>query len=91
MRAVPVGREGRKNAGERYPGAIQLWFASRVRGLICIVRAFRYVCREYLGSVRTWVYDVHPKVNGNGRFYGRTWVEDQEGNVVRFNGTFTPS
>ena len=50
---------------------------------------FSYVRREFLGSVRTWVYDVHPKVNGNGRFYGRIWVEDQEGNIVRFNGTFT--
>jgi hypothetical protein len=51
--------------------------------------AFSYVRREFLGSVRTWVYDVHPKVAGSGRFYGRIWVEDQEGNVVRFNGTFT--
>src|ERR1035437_8067520 len=52
---------------------------------------FSYVRREFLGSVRTWVYDVHPKVNGMGRFYGRIWIEDQEGKVVRFNGTFTPA
>jgi hypothetical protein len=39
--------------------------------------------------VRTWVYDVHPKVSGMGRFYGRMWIEDQDGNVVRFNGTYT--
>jgi hypothetical protein len=32
---------------------------------------FSYVRREFLGSVRTWVYDVHPRVNGNGRFCGR--------------------
>jgi hypothetical protein len=51
---------------------------------------FSYVRREFLGSVRTWVYDVHPKVSGMGRFYGRIWIEDQDGNVVRFNGTFTP-
>jgi hypothetical protein len=51
---------------------------------------FSYVRREFLGSVRTWVYDVHPKVAGMGRFYGRIWIEDQDGNVVRFNGTFTP-
>jgi hypothetical protein len=50
---------------------------------------FSYVRREFLGSVRTWVYDVHPKVNGMGRFFGRIWVEDQDGNIVRFNGTFT--
>ena len=28
-------------------------------------------------------------VNGMGRFYGRIWIEDQGGNVVRFNGTYT--
>jgi hypothetical protein len=50
---------------------------------------FSYVRREFLGSVRTWVYDVHPKVGGMGRFYGRIWIEDQDGNIVRFNGTYT--
>jgi hypothetical protein len=50
---------------------------------------FSYVRREFLGSVRTWVYDVQPKISGMGRFYGRIWVEDQDGNIVRFNGTFT--
>jgi hypothetical protein len=52
---------------------------------------FSFVRREFLGSVRTWVYDVHPssRVKGTGRFYGRIWIEDQDGNVVRFNGTFT--
>jgi hypothetical protein len=49
------------------------------------------VRKEFLGAVRTWVFDVHPKsdVKGMGRFYGRIWIEDQEGNVVRFNGTYT--
>jgi hypothetical protein len=51
---------------------------------------FNYVRREFLGTVRTWVFDVHPKTNGQGRFYGRVWIEDEEGNIVRFNGTFTP-
>ena len=52
---------------------------------------FSYVRREFLGTVRTWVFDVHPKasVKGMGRFTGRIWVEDQDGNVVRFNGTYT--
>jgi hypothetical protein len=52
---------------------------------------FSYVRKEFLGSVRTWVFDVHPKaeVKGMGRFYGRIWVEDEGGNVVRFNGTYT--
>jgi hypothetical protein len=52
---------------------------------------FSYVRREFLGSVRTWEFDVQPKVSGNGRFYGRVWIEDQDGNVVRFNGTYTES
>ncbi|HWG19608.1 MAG TPA: M48 family metalloprotease [Terracidiphilus sp.] len=51
---------------------------------------FSYVRREFLGSVRTWVFDVHPKISGQGRFYGRIWIEDEDGNIVRFNGTFTP-
>ena len=50
---------------------------------------FSYVRREFLGQVRTWVYDVHPKVSGMGRFYGRIWIEDTDGNIVRFNGTYT--
>src|SRR5271168_660665 len=54
---------------------------------------FSYVRREFLGSVRTWEFDVHPRaeVKGNGRFYGRVWIEDQDGNIVRFNGTYTES
>jgi hypothetical protein len=52
---------------------------------------FSYVRREFLGSVRTWEFDVHPKVSGNGRFTGRIWIEDQDGNIVRFNGTYTES
>jgi len=51
--------------------------------------SFSYVRKEFLGSVRTWVYDVQPKVSGIGRFYGRIWIEDVDGNIVRFNGTYT--
>ena len=50
---------------------------------------FSFVRREFLGQVRAVVFDVHPKVPGMGRFYGRIWIEDQDGNVVRFNGTYT--
>ncbi len=52
---------------------------------------FSFVRREFLGNVRTWVFDAHPRGNGEGRFYGRIWIEDQGGNVVRFNGTYTGS
>jgi hypothetical protein len=50
---------------------------------------FSFVRREFLGSVRTWVYDVQPKDSDMGRFYGRIWVEDVDGNIVRLNGTYT--
>jgi hypothetical protein len=50
--------------------------------------AFSYVRREFLGSVRTAVFEVHPLSDGIGRFYGNIWVEDQGGNIVRFNGTY---
>ncbi|HUM04523.1 MAG TPA: M48 family metalloprotease [Terriglobales bacterium] len=51
---------------------------------------FRYVRREFLGDVRTLVFDVTPKKDaGRGRFLGRIWVEDQEFNIVRLNGTYT--
>jgi hypothetical protein len=49
---------------------------------------FSFVRREFLGNVRTWVFDVEPKEAKPGRFLGRIWVEDQEGNIVRFNGTY---
>jgi Zn-dependent protease with chaperone function len=52
---------------------------------------FSFVRKEFLGNVRTWVFDAHPRVAGEGRFYGRIWIEDQGGNVVRFNGTYTGS
>ncbi len=52
---------------------------------------FNYVRREFLGSIRTVVFDVHPRVKGQGRFNGRIWVEDQDGNIVRFNGSYTES
>lgn len=52
---------------------------------------FTYVGREFLGSVRTWVFDVRPKphVKGYRRFFGRIWIEDQGAHIVRFNGTYT--
>jgi len=50
---------------------------------------FDYVRREFLGEVRTLVFDVTPlDRNAKGRFTGRIWVEDQEYNVVRFNGGY---
>ena len=53
---------------------------------------FHYVRREFLGDVRCLVFDVTPKKgSGRGRFLGRLWVEDQEFNIVRLNGTYYPA
>jgi hypothetical protein len=53
---------------------------------------FRYVRREFLGEVRCLVFDVTPMKNsGRGRFLGRIWVEDQNFNIVRLNGTYYPA
>jgi len=50
---------------------------------------FTLVRREFLGEVRCLVIDVEPKESKRpGRFVGRIWVEDQDYNVVRFNGTY---
>src|SRR5882672_6127295 len=52
---------------------------------------FTFVRREFLGEVRCIVIDVEPKEgSGTSRFMGRIWVEDQDYNVVRFNGTYSP-
>ena len=51
---------------------------------------FDYVRREFLGEVRTLVFDVTPKKNaGYARFIGRIWVEDQDYTIVRFNGSYS--
>jgi hypothetical protein len=51
---------------------------------------FTYIRREFLGDVRCLVFDVKPKPkSGRGRFLGRIWVEDQDFNIVRLNGTYS--
>lgn len=51
---------------------------------------FVFVRREFLGDVRTYLFDVMPKPgSGSGRFIGRVWIEDAGGNIVRFSGTYT--
>src|SRR5579862_2528268 len=52
---------------------------------------FKFIRREFLGDVRCLVFDVTPKKDsGKGRFLGRIWVEDQDFNIVRLNGTYAP-
>jgi len=51
---------------------------------------FSFVRREFLGEVRCFVIDVQPQPEAPaGRFQGRIWVEDQNYNIVRFNGTYS--
>jgi hypothetical protein len=51
----------------------------------------KYLHQEFLGGVRTLVFDVSPKPKVKGpHFQGRIWVEDQDYTVVRFNGTYLP-
>src|SRR5579884_122909 len=50
---------------------------------------FQFIRREFLGDIRCLVIDISPKKHsGYGRFMGRIWVEDQDYNIVRFNGSF---
>ena len=52
---------------------------------------FQYMHREFLGDVRCIVFEVSAKKGtGHGRFHGRIWVEDQDYNIVRLNGTYEP-
>lgn len=52
---------------------------------------FTFVRREFLGEVRCLVIDVQPKEGQKvARFVGRIWVEDQDYNIVRFNGSYAP-
>ena len=55
---------------------------------------FDFVRAEFLGDVRTLVFDVAPRperVRSNkrdGGFTGRIWVEDRDYHVVRYNGVY---
>jgi len=52
---------------------------------------FKYIHREFLGDVRCLMFEVAAKKGkGKGRFHGRVWVEEQNYNIVRFNGVYGP-
>ena len=51
----------------------------------------KFIHQEFLGEIRTLVFDVSPKPKVKGpHFLGRIWVEDQDYTIVRFNGTYLP-
>lgn len=53
---------------------------------------FNFVGQQFLGEVRCLMIDVEPKKGaGIGRFKGKVWVEDQNYNIVRFDGTYFPA
>jgi len=53
---------------------------------------FKYVRKEFLGEVRCLVFDVQPKARtGDGKFFGRIWVEEKDYTIVRFNGAYGTS
>ena len=54
---------------------------------------FTFIRNDFLGNIPTAVFDVAPASGKRefGRFFGRIWVETQDGNVVRFNGDFAGS
>jgi hypothetical protein len=55
---------------------------------------FEFLRAEFLGEIRTLVFDVTPKPGRAldklraGRFTGRVWVEDRDYNIVRYNGIY---
>lgn len=53
---------------------------------------FTLAGEQFLGEVRCLMIDVEPKKDsGIGRFKGKIWVEDQNYNIVRFDGTYSPA
>lgn len=51
----------------------------------------KYIHQEFLGEIRTLVFDVSPKPKVRGpHFLGRIWVEDHDYTTVRLNGTYVP-
>lgn len=51
----------------------------------------KFIHQEFLGAIRTMVFDVSPRPKVRGpHFVGRIWVEDQDYTIVRFNGTYVP-
>jgi hypothetical protein len=55
---------------------------------------FDFLRAEFLGDVRTYVFDVTPRAGKQlssyrpGRFTGRIWIEDQGNHIVRYNGIY---
>src|SRR6187455_3438176 len=82
-----AGRVG-KSAGERrgfIPDGFAAMAAPDWKPMDRTRYDFKFARREFLGEVRTMVFDVTPKGALTG-FSGRIWVEERGFNIVRYNG-----
>jgi len=52
---------------------------------------FHYIRREFLGECAAWCSTSHPRKLRQRALPRRLWVEDQEYNIVRLNGTYYPA
>jgi hypothetical protein len=52
---------------------------------------FAFVRNEFLGTIPCIVLDVQPVKKSPGRFFGRVWIERNNGNIVRYNGDLAGS
>jgi hypothetical protein len=52
---------------------------------------FAFVRNEFLGTIPCIVLDVQPAKKSAGRFFGRIWIERNDGNIVRYNGDLAGS
>jgi hypothetical protein len=52
---------------------------------------FAFVRNEFLGTIPCIVLDVQPVKKNAGRFFGRIWIERNDGNIVRYNGDLAGS
>lgn len=83
-----AGRVG-KSAGERrgfIPDGFAAMAAPDWKPMDRTRYDFKFVRREFLGEVRTMVFDVAPKSGALTGFSGRIWIEDRGYNIVRYNG-----
>lgn len=78
-----------KSAGERrgfLPDGFAAMAAPDWKPLDRMRYDFKFSRREFLGEVRTMVFDVTPREGPTAGFSGRIWVEDRTYNIVRYNG-----
>jgi hypothetical protein len=84
-----TNRTAERSAGERrgfLPDGFAAMAAPDWKPLDKARYDFKFVRREFLGEIRTMVFDVTPREGPTAGFSGRVWVEDRTYNIVRYNG-----